>query len=698
MSVAHAASLSSKSFKTKKHLPYWSLGKIPKGTLTLANGNLNCAPYDCTIELKQNQSFRPYKNSKHIFELVTPNQGKTEIVSYYYYSNDVVNIPAYSGDPIGILVAFDPKGVVQFVRVIEMNEPILIEGIPLEDLVDAANEYVGKNIRDNIVVGKKQKGFVTIDMITGATVTSLVLNQTILASSRLVGQQVGVLKASGVSEYLLSKKFKTKTWSQLLKMGAIGHILIKPQEMGLPASNQPWLEVYFADLTQPTIGRNILGDSTYQSVMSALKPKQSALMLAGGGTWQGGFKGSAFVRGAIYDRFHITQGLNTFTFRDVDYQPLYSIVADGVPYLAQRGIFTVTSSAYSPTQPFDLVIVANRLTGVTAVSKMYKSFVFKYQMPKSLMIKNPAYHAMQTSEKSLLARIWEGGTIEIIAYLLLWLIVLAAFLWRKQLAQHSFWLESLRIFVFLVAFAFVGVYLEGQISVVNIFTFANVLIDQKSFRVFLLNPYIAITWVLTMITVFIWGRSFYCGWLCPFGALQELIYKVRKWIYPIKKRPDFNKKARPYLRSIRYIIFLLLFIVSLASLRMAEIFAEIEPFKTTWNVGILHRSFGYGAYVVLLLILGGFVHRFFCRYLCPLGAGLSILSRFQLIKLPRRNACSHCKICQHDCEPAAIEDGGHINNKECTGCLICLKNLHDKKVCPPLRSKKIWIKYDEKEI
>ena len=678
--------------------PYWTLGKIARGTLILKDGNLSCSPYNCSIPIKNGESFQPYKNSKKIFELVKTENGQKKVLLYYYYSNDVVNIPAYSGDPIGILIAFDPKKIIRFTRLIEMNEPILIEGIPIEDLIKAVDDYQGKNILDTIVVGKtSSKDQVSVDMITGATVTSLVLNRTMLASSRLVAVEVGVIKSAGVSEYILGKKYKPKTWDQLVKMGAIGHLLITPQEMDLPASKQPWLDLYYADLTQPTIGRSILGDSTYKIVMKYLKPKQHIIMMAARGTWS--FKGSAFVRGGIYARFHLTQGMHSFTFRDVDYQPLYTIQARGVPILPQRGLFTITSAAYNPTIPWKMIIVGNRFTGKTAVSKLYKSFVGNYKMPKSFLLKNPAYKPLPgLSSGSFLKQIWERHIIETALYILLWLAVVCIFIWRKWIAHHPTFLETCRISVFLAAIILVGWLTQGQISVVNVFTFAGVLIHKVSFHVFFTNPFIAISWIFVIITTVVWGRSFFCGWLCPFGALQEIIYKVRNWIYPIKKRIDFNEKTRKYLKPLRYVIFILLFCISLYSLRMAEMFVAVEPFKTTWNVGILNRGIGFGAYVVILLVLGAFVYRFFCRFLCPLGAGLSILSRFPLIRLPRRNTCSDCKICKKVCEPCAINNKGEIDSMECLACFSCLEKLYDKKVCPPLISKKIWIKYHERDI
>ncbi len=504
-----------------------SIGRVRPGHLSLKDGNFFCNPHDCAIALKPGQQLAPWQDSEKIF--VLQEGGKT--LRYYFYSTDIVKIPAYSGKPIGILIGLSPAGIIDYTKLISMDEPILLAGIPASKLVDAVVSYQGKDIRDKIRIGKPASGYISIDMITGATVTSLVTNETVLSSSRKVAVRVGILeRQASVAKAQLSKAFEPKTWDQLVEMGAIAQLTIYPQQMGLPNSKTPWLDMYFADLVQPTIGQNILGKSVYDWLMGTLEPTESALMVVGNGTWQGGFKGSAFVRGGIYDRFRIEQGMNTFTFRDVDYDPLYSIAAKGAPQFAQSGVFIVTSPLYDRTQPWTMQVLGSRLTGKTAVSKLYHTFSATYQFPPSLFTAPKVVAGTATpgepGEFSILEQVWVDHEIAIVWYITLWLFVITLFIFRRRMARNERRLEWIRIGVFVASILTIGVFHRGQPSVVNIFTLVDVIRERESYRIFFMDPFLAVGWIMIALTTAVWGRSLFCGWICPFGALQELLYKT----------------------------------------------------------------------------------------------------------------------------------------------------------------------------
>ena len=117
--------------------------------------------------------------------------------------------------------------------------------------------------------------------------------------------------------------------------------------------------------------------------------------------------------------------------------------------------------------------------------------------------------------------------------------------------------------------------------------------------------------------------------------------------------------------------------------------AEVEPFKTAISLKF-DRSWPYVAYAVGLLIVGLFVERAFCRFLCPLGAMLTIGGKLRLGNpLKRREECgSPCQLCSRRCPIQAITPTGQIRMDECFYCLDCQVIYHDAHSCPPLINKR----------
>jgi NosR/NirI family nitrous oxide reductase transcriptional regulator len=120
------------------------------------------------------------------------------------------------------------------------------------------------------------------------------------------------------------------------------------------------------------------------------------------------------------------------------------------------------------------------------------------------------------------------------------------------------------------------------------------------------------------------------------------------------------------------------------SMGLAEILAEVEPFKTTFLVGVFNRSWPYTLFVAVLLGLSIFMERPFCKYLCPLGAALAMPSTFRWFGLKRKQECSTCHACAAGCGSLAIDRNGRIDHRECMLCLDCMVLYTDDHACPPL--------------
>lgn len=209
---------------------------------------------------------------------------------------------------------------------------------------------------------------------------------------------------------------------------------------------------------------------------------------------------------------------------------------------------------------------------------------------------------------------------------------------------------------------------------------------QDGFRLdlYLSDPIQFVFWIFIAVSLIIWGRGWFCGWICPYGNVLELVSKAVRKISPKFFTYEFPPRIHEGLRKVRYAVLGILVGFALLSIETAERMAEIEPFKSTWLVNIFRREWYFIGYWFILLIVSTFNFRFFCRYLCPLGAALSLGSVFRLIGIERRGCCTQCKICARGCDSKSINDQGEINKYECYYCLECEQVYNDEEACPPL--------------
>jgi NosR/NirI family nitrous oxide reductase transcriptional regulator len=201
--------------------------------------------------------------------------------------------------------------------------------------------------------------------------------------------------------------------------------------------------------------------------------------------------------------------------------------------------------------------------------------------------------------------------------------------------------------------------------------------------VLLADPLLCVLLAFVVVSFVIWGRGVFCGWLCPFGALQELLAKLARVVSLPQWSPSFRAHRR--LWRLKYVSLAVLTVATLHGLQTMAVAAEIEPFKTVISLR-MDRAWPFVGYALVLLAAGLFVERAFCRFLCPLGAVMAIGGRLRrFTPLKRRSECgSPCQLCAKRCPIQAIEPSGAINMDECFYCLDCQVIHSDANVCPPL--------------
>jgi NosR/NirI family nitrous oxide reductase transcriptional regulator len=260
-------------------------------------------------------------------------------------------------------------------------------------------------------------------------------------------------------------------------------------------------------------------------------------------------------------------------------------------------------------------------------------------------------------------------------------VLTATFFFQMQLTRYPRFFFWFRIGFLTVTLVFLGWYQNAQLSIVNLMALAASLREGFTWDAFLLDPLVFILWFSVAAALLFWGRGAYCGWLCPFGALQELTNRIAKFFRVPQWTLPWGLHER--LWPLKYMIFLALFGLSLASMTMAEQYAEVEPFKTAIILKF-QRGWPFVLFAVVLLGAGLFIERFYCRYLCPLGAALAIPGRIRMFDwLKRYRECGNpCALCAKDCMVQAIHPTGEINPNECLSCLHCQVLYQDDQRCP----------------
>ena len=613
-----------------------------------------------------------------------------ELVGYVFLSTDIVDIPAYSGKPVVTLIGMDKRGIITGVRILKHSEPILLVGIPESELTKFIKQFVGRFAGDKVEIGKgrTEEGYVGLDAISGATVTVLVENQVIMRSAYEIATHHGIIKAIPKPQAQYTQVSETLDWDVLVKEGSIQRLTVKSSDLGEADTGQPYIDMYFGALDAPNIGRNVLGESGYARLKEDLKAGDHAIFIIANGA--ASFKGSAFVRGGMFDRIQVAQNPDRFTFRDTDYLNLYGISAAGAPQFRESGVFIIRSPRFSTAYPWRLVFLANKRDQQTG-AKIFVNFDREYWLPARYLVGG---HPVVERVDATWLRVWKAKEIEIALFVFLLTAVTIVYgsrdtLVRRATRKDKRWVSIPKYLIWTTSVGFVGFYGLAQPSITHVLTWFHSLVYQWKWELFLSDPLIFIFWWFIIITVLIWGRGLFCGWLCPYGALAELGHKVAGALG--LKRFQFHLPMRWHdrLKWVKYVIFAVLLAVSFYSMGTAEKMAEVEPFKSTFLVGgVWNRAWPFVLYWAVLFATSLFIERPFCKYLCPLGAGLAIPTTFRNFGLKRKAECETCHACQKGCGSLAIDDAGRIDQRECLLCLECQILYYDDHTCPPLSSER----------
>ena len=622
----------------------------------------------------------------------------THIVAYAFESIDFAAIPGFSGTPFNLLVALDKDGKFMDVRVLSQHEPVFLDGLGEQPLFKFVEQYKNLSLKQSIKIGlgqsnasKANSANVYIDGVAKATASVRILNQSLLAASLKVARaKMGY--GEGSDPDLIARirpdGYAALDWKGLLKAGLVTQKVFSNAEVeaafkgtavkglddeGKRAPDAPFVELYVAHLNVPSAGRNLLPAATWDYLQKRLDPGDHALLVLAKGRY--GIVSEDFQRGSVPDRLTLKQNKLPLEMRDLDLDT--TLTLPDTLKDAQWRVFRVISPAgLDPSQPLDFELLVSRAKGQFMPEVVNKSFAFSAQLPEKYV--EAASADSKTWVLSWTSRWWE------LLLLLAGLAVLAWALAKPQwLTQSQTRLNRFRTGYLLFTLFFIGWYAQGQLSVVNFTAVIQSLLAQRSLAFFLYDPMTVLLWLFVAASFFIWGRGTFCGWLCPFGALQELISKVSAalGIKQLRVPTQWDKQ----LKRVKYAVLAVILSSACISVGWTDRLVEVEPFKTSITLNFV-RAWPFVLWAVATVLLSSFVYKGYCRYLCPLGAGMGLLGRLRRFDwLARRSECGQpCQRCRSDCAYQAIEKSGKIDYDECFQCLDCVVIYDSETLCVPL--------------
>lgn len=625
-----------------------------------------------------------------------------ELIGYAYESNNFVDFKGFSGERINILIGLDMDGRFAGLHILNHHEPIFLHGLGPKPLKEFINQYPQHSLSEHILFSDRKTGQgdggshnTYFDGVTKATVSIIVINDTILSSAREVARRVLPAFAQQAPAVVRSDVFTAMDWHALLASEFVKHWTIPSADLEakLGHSLSSYLadqvdlsqaerngdsktELYYAYLNAPSIGKNLLGEEDYQRLMTRLSDGEQAIAIMSSGVYD--YLGADFRPGTIPERVSLEQNNIPITLRDINFfdssQPN---LPEGAPALDNLRIFKIRPQAgFDPSSAMQLILNVKLDRNHLVHDSIYVKS--DYELPDKL------FSQLSTPEASkpdaMWIKIWKGRLNDIAILLLGLSLLTVAFSLQRKIVNHSRGFLWCRRGFLLFTLVYIGVYAQGQLSIVNLIALFMGAINGFDITVFLLDPIIFILLAYTAISLVVWGRGLFCGWLCPFGVMQEFLANaasklgIKQW--------HISPPLHRHLLKLKYLILIGLLGTAPFSLTAAEKMAEVEPFKTAVTLTFM-RDWPFVMYAAILLVLGLFIHKFYCRYICPLGAALAILGKIHRFEwLDRRQECgSPCQLCKHRCGINAIDKTGSIDYDECIQCLECVVILQDPAQC-----------------
>ena len=636
-------------------------------------------------------------NDQGVWQLL--NSGGAE-AGYVFETEPMAPLPGFSGAAINVLVVLDLEGRFLDVQLISHNEPIFVSGLPEHLFYDFFKQYRGHSISDSLVVGSPYgtgsdgSALVYLDGVTKGTASIRIAHESILAATLKVAREKMNGIATGPPAFPDPDYSEDLTWADLVDQGIVTRKTVSNREMDEYFAGTLWedddpqaqenpdalyLDLWVVDIGAPSVAKAVLSPDGFQELqqfMSISTTDEPVLVVE---TARHGLVTDAFVRNTAPDLISAEQGGFPIAFRDSD---IFVDLNDAVPEALHDGAALILRTdrrlGFDPTAEWILRIKALRAHGSFQPQIGSATLELPHITPDRFYARiepvtpsPPWVDALRNRQTDLI----------ILSVFLIGLLAVLGLRLNRLAGHRHFTAIRLGILAFVVGF--IGWWGQGQLSIATPLAVGRTALEGGSYGFLLYDPFSLVIWAVTIIGFVLWGRGLFCGWLCPFGALQEFAHHLGRLLRLPQIEPSALWDNR--LKWLKYIVLaVLVYFLFTAPARLDKAI-EVEPFKTAITTFFI-REWYYVAYAVGLLLLSMVLFKGFCRYVCPLGAVMAIGGLLRGRKwIDRRSACgSPCQLCKVKCSYGAIKKTGEIQYSECFQCLDCVTIHDDPKQCVPL--------------
>ena len=611
-----------------------------------------------------------------------PTTGEEVLAGYVFLTTDLPPIEKGYNSIITSLVGMDLRGRITGVRVIDYRAESLrsSRGDFLEGFFQ--RQFAGKRMTDRFVVRRD------VETVSGATITAGATARGIRSAARRVAGAYIFTERGNLTD----EEIQRLTWPELDLRGIADKLI---GEM----NGQLRLQLTLVPIRDEAMGRALMGNSWDRAV------RRAGTRFSERKPWMIGVDGSM----TVYLRptsIYILRGQDTLRFTQRDIQltgqprdgkvdgqfrnlglilvdstldarqnftwqldfgsgiPLWSVEHVGEPRVAtappaprpttegEAGVDIDANAAEAGEEPTG---TSQTVDVSAAASDSATGVIAAVPAEPAAPLIDPAFIDFADVEsESVLQRTLESTSWTRVAVVVALLALASAAFFAKLV-----WLRWVSLGLTLVVLGFAG---GGFLSVSHIT--AGI---KAGPSVFLQDIPLLLLVAFTVATTLLWGRVF-CGYLCPFGALQDFM----EHIVPKKLRRKFPHPVHESGLFLKYGVLGVILVPAVAGSNVS-IFQYFEPFGTVffWS-----RSMVLWAIAGTILIASAIIPRFYCRYFCPLGASLALASLISPFRIKRVPHCTLCVVCEHSCPTGAILRE-KIDFHECVRCNVCEVRLRE---------------------